>query len=230
MSDQAGLLWWAGRSEEEYIMATGDCGPFNPMAMLHSELLAVVALVRALSLDHIIESGRYRGDSADALSRFGCRVESVELERGTDDDREARERLRGRKDLTLHYGSGTDLVPPMVTPKSIVLIDGPKDHEQISLMETCLERGAAAVAMHDMAKHKLGGRLLAETGLPFVTTSDPEYVDRFRHMDDKCWEALRGNRIMPAPYTWHRGRRVESYAATLSIVVAPELRGSLRPA
>lgn len=229
VSDQANALLLAEQAEGEYRELLPD-GPFNPGAMLYSEMLLVFALLDRLGCTHIVESGRFRGDSTEVFWRMGLAVDSIELTQGDAHDLAARARLEGvmRSSLRLHYGDGEKLGPALVDPSrnTIVVIDGPKGRAQLRMARACLVAGAAAVALHDTAPQKRGGQLLKASRLPYITTAEPSYVERFRYLDEPCWAALAGNTVMPEPYRW-RGRHVPTYAGTLSVVLGPRVRGQL---
>lgn len=217
----------------EYASLSSSCTPYERKGIFHSEMLLVLASIEALGIEHVIESGRARGQSTELIARFcGEReipFDSVELLRSTDDAEVAEERLKGlSSSVNLHYGDAFELLPPLIGRRpTLVLIDGPKGPRQEVLCIECLRHESVkGVLLHDTRSDKdIRGRLerfFPEAG---YYTDDYEYANRFRDLDRDCWlKYVEDNPGAPVlePYR-HLGERMRSYGPTLALIVAEEL-------
>ncbi len=151
-----------------------------------SELFFFYALVAPLRPRRILESGRARAQSTLVLSRLfpEASIISIESEAHSKDVDIAAERLRGCANVTCHFGDSRRLLPEMVEPNDVVLIDGPKDFRALNLGLSLLRSGKPQlVFLHDFW---LGNpvRTFAEHALRSAIFSDaPEWVRRYAHLD-----------------------------------------------
>jgi len=171
-----------------------------------------------------VESGRYRGYStqilAEYLSESGTSVTSIDLERGTEADKAARNRLSGYDNLDLRYGDSRDILSDEIEGSAAVLIDGPKGDVAIELALDCLKREETAlVAVHDLSMDRfyrdISELLFTRT---FFSDND-DFVAAFRHLDDPCWDC--DDIPWQEPYT-HSNETVESYGPTLGLFFGVE--------
>lgn len=155
----------------------------QPSGIMPSEMLAFCALCRDQGVEVVIESGRKHGYSTEVLARclWACEINSIEQSPIAASD--------ARLDfdnLYLVTGSGLSLVP-QVTPHrrpSAVLLDGPKGHAAIALLNQVADRIAFG-AVHDLCAGNEAR--LACAGRDVWYTDDPEFVAEFGHLDEFWW-------------------------------------------
>ncbi|MEO7168728.1 MAG: hypothetical protein ABI787_09375 [Spartobacteria bacterium] len=171
-----------------------------------SEMFFFFSLVAGLNPTRIVESGRARAQSTLVLSRLFPETAIVSLESDPDspDVAVAAERLRDCANVECRFGDSLQLLPELVQPGDVVLIDGPKDFRALKLALRLLdERKPAAVFVHDLW---LGSpvRVFVDRSLRSALLSDePRWVERYAMLDSQQ---------SPAPAT--DGRR-RAYGATI---------------
>jgi hypothetical protein len=102
----------------------------------------------------VIESGRARGQSTAILARSfpALPVISVEYDAGSPDVPVAAQRLAAYANVDLRFGDATAILPAIVEPGDIVLIDGPKGFRGLRLALSLLATGKPSlVFVHDTA-------------------------------------------------------------------------------
>lgn len=213
------LLRVAEGVEGEYAAILDKCRPYQLHGVLPSELLFAFAVFRALGLERILEAGRMYGYSTEVMAHFGAReFVSVELREGTDAAQIAEDALSGLP-VELVYGDAREVIPPLLGPDAMVVIDGPKGEDMAEMAVRCIEAGAGAVLCHDAAPEKPSGQALRKAGLSLTGSSDPAWVQRFRYLDTPTWDlyAEKRGRGHTEPYLYRR-RKMKDYGPTLAIV------------
>ena len=189
-----------------YIALTREL-PRARKGIRHSELLFFYALAAPQQPARIIESGRARAQSTLVLSRLFplASIVSVEADPNSADVAIAAERLRGCANVDCRFGDSISLLPELVEPGDVVLIDGPKGFRALKLALRLLRTGhASAVFVHDLW---LGSttRRFVDRALPSALLSDePRWVERYAKVDS--------NKAIPPPAK--PGER-RAYGATL---------------
>ena len=189
-----------------YIALTSGL-PHAKKGIRHSELLFFYALAARQQPARIIESGRARAQSTLVLSRLfpHASIVSVEADPNSADVAMAAERLRGCANVDCRFGDSIRLLPELLEPGDIVLIDGPKGFRALKLALRLLRTGhASAVFVHDLW---LGSttRRFVDRALPSALLSDePRWVERYATVDS--------NKAIPPPAK--PGER-RAYGATL---------------
>jgi hypothetical protein len=168
----------------------------------------------------IVESGRARAQSTLVLSKLfpQAAIVSLESDAASPDVAIAAERLRDCDNVECRFGDSLALLPEMVRPGDVVLIDGPKDFRALKLAFRLLRGGQASVVfVHDLW---LGSpaREFIERHLPSVLLSDePRWVERYAMLDSS----------KPLPPAESLGNR-RAYGATLGCFEAGRENYSLR--
>jgi predicted O-methyltransferase YrrM len=118
-----------------------------------SEMFFLYALAVPLRPRRILESGRARAQSTLVLSLLfpAATVVSVESNPDSADAEVAAERLRDQKNVECLFGDSRVLLPQLVEPNDLVLIDGPKDFRAVRLALQLLKTGKpSAIFVHDL--------------------------------------------------------------------------------
>lgn len=155
----------------------------QPSGIMPSEMLAFCCLCRDQGVEVVIESGRKHGYSTEVLARCLPECEIISIEQSPIASSDARLDFGN---LSLVAGSGLSLVP-QVTPSrrpSAVLLDGPKGHAAIALLDRVSSRIAFG-AVHDLCAGNEARLACAHRDVWY--TDDPAFVDEFGHLDEFWW-------------------------------------------
>lgn len=200
------------------------CG-FEDRGILNSEMIAVCSYSIMLQVEVFIESGRWRGQSTEVLSTFfegkPIHIESIEVFRD-ENALYVEEKMKERKNITLHYGDANRLVPRLVRKHSgkriAILFDGPKGREALDIFRLALTLSNSIVVgfFHDMRKPTSvmpnNSRREMEISFPrSFFTDDADFVRKFGDLDSSCQVALW------KPYRIN-GKKIGSYGPTLGII------------
>jgi hypothetical protein len=119
-----------------------------------------------------------------AACRPDARIVSIELTAGSADAAEAERRMKAFSNICPLFGDARRLLPLLVLPSDVVLIDGPKRFRAVRLALRLLATGKPDVVfIHDMRKGA-EGRAFLERHLPETLYSDDaEFVERFKYLD-----------------------------------------------
>jgi hypothetical protein len=169
---------------------------YEPRGVLFSEMFFLFATVSGHRPRRILESGRARGLSTHvlALCFSDSRVISIDRDCDSADAACARAKLRHLPNVDLLYGDATMLLPKLVQPDDVVVIDGPKSFRALFLGLNLLEQGAATVFLHDFSRG-LPERDIVESNIPEAFFSDDaEFVARYSYLDQECWAVMDKNR------------------------------------
>lgn len=211
----------------EYKTVLEQSGEYELKGIFHSEMLAFCALIAALRVEHVIESGRARGQSTESIARFingrDIAFDSIEFDPVSPDVAVAKHRLRPVSDrVNLLFGDASNVVPAILDDRAtLVLIDGPKGVGAMQLAIAALRNpNVRAVCIHDVHKNAQPHRRCMEEIFPKIWfTDDAAFVERFSGIDEECWRIQRTGRDMKDWYPYRRGNReMESYSATLGVV------------
>ena len=165
-----------------------------------SEMFFLYCTVRGLAPGQIVESGRARAQSTLVLSLCFPDVPIVSIERNakSEDVPVAEARLAGRANVDCVFGDSRVLMPRLVRPGDIVLIDGPKDLRALKLAILLLRRNDPSVVfVHDCAAGSRA-RLFLERNVPHAIFADaPGFLRQYGYLDrDKAGET-RGLACIP---------------------------------
>jgi len=217
----------AGESALASFETICDGSLFDLKGVLPSEMLFLCAIVRELEADSVVESGRARGVSTALISSFfansGIDIYSIENTKYSLDSKIAEARLKDCKNLHLLYGDAFVRLPRIVQrlKAPVVFIDGPKGKKAVFLCAYLFKefKNIKAVLIHDCYRGSVE-RSLISTFLPnAISSDDPSFVNRFRHLDTACWEKVHAlGDVSTAPYI-QNGKAVESYGHTISAII-----------
>lgn len=129
--------------------------PYESKGILYSEILFLVACLRDVRFDRIVESGRARGQSTLLLSKAfpKKKVLSVEYSEKSPDVPIAAARLADCKNVNLLFGDARKVLPRIVQDDDIVVIDGPKGYRALRLALRLLTEGKVSnVFLHDLTR------------------------------------------------------------------------------
>ena len=183
----AELLADAERLRPDYLARTADLR-HESKGIRRSEMFFLYAALARLQPRSIVESGRARAQSTLVLARLfpEATIVSLESDPHSPDVPIAAERLRECRNVESRFGDSLRLLPEIVQPGDVVLIDGPKDFRALRLAFKLLaQRGAAAVFVHDLW---LGSpaRAFVDRSAPHALLSDePAWVERYAALDRK---------------------------------------------
>jgi hypothetical protein len=201
-------------------------GGFEDRGILNSEMLCVCSVSEALGVDVFIESGRWRGQSTEILSRYfegkPVIVESIEVFRD-ENAFHVEEKMKNRKNIRLRYGDANDVVPRLVKlyagKKIAILFDGPKGGPALDIFRLSLAKNDSIVAgfFHDMRKptEEMPNQSRREMENVFPEaffTDDDDFVKEFGSMDKTCEVALW------RPYHID-GKKIGSYGPTIGLIL-----------
>jgi hypothetical protein len=195
--------------------------PYQEKGMLFSELLLVLAAASSVQPKQVLESGRARGQSTYVLGSClpDFRVISIERDHGSPDVPIAESRLKDMANVYMLYGDAQVLLPGLLQPGDIVIIDGPKSFRALRLALTLLQTGKpACVFVHDVYKG-LPVRRFMDKNIPDAFFSDDkQFIDKFSHVDKPCWDAIANGGL--DGWQPHRfdGAERESYGPTIGCI------------
>lgn len=172
--------------------------PYEPRGILNSEMALILGLAKAYNIDLFIESGRARGQSTYLLAKHlpNAHIDSVERVSSADETY-ARQRVGHMPNVTLRITDGTVWIPEFLQlhqgRRVALLLDGPKGHAALDLMERCAPYLTLGF-IHDMRALDHGEpspyRKAAEERFPNAIYSDnPELVARLSWLDAPVWAA-----------------------------------------
>lgn len=137
---------------------------YRPAGVPHSEILFMLSCLAGTENTRIIETGRGRGQSTLMLSHAleQRSIISIEHSRDSPNEAEAKQRLAKRSNVVLLYGDARKLLPQLVEPGDVVLIDGPKAFRAIRLALRLLASGKVQhVFVHDVTTETPERRFVA---------------------------------------------------------------------
>lgn len=187
--------------------------PYEAKGILYSEMFLFYLCAKAAGAGRIVESGRARGQSTLVLATcFPDRpIVSIEYDERSPDVPVAAARLRGFANVELLFGDATRLLPGMVQPGDVVIIDGPKGYRALRLALKLLAQGRAAmVFLHDVGR-EAPERALLEKHLPATLYSDDPRFARLAHRLD---QPVR--HTIPRGHQWEDGEAPLGYGYTLA--------------
>ena len=110
---------------------------YTVKGIINSKLLLVGSVIKMLECTLIIESGRACGQSTKVLSDFWgtnvYNIQSIEFNKFTENSIIAMKRLKGYKNLKLHFGHLFKIAQNLIERDCCVLIDGSKGRGAIRL-------------------------------------------------------------------------------------------------
>jgi predicted O-methyltransferase YrrM len=193
---------------------------YEDRGVLFSEMFFLFATIGDHRPPRILESGRARGLSALILALCfpDSKIKSIDRDHDSADSACAEKKLRNMPNIDLLYGDSTLVLPKLVQPDDVVMIDGPKSFRALFLGMNLLAQGAAVVFLHDFHRG-LPERELVERNIPEAFFSDDaEFIGRYSYLDRACWEAIekeqRGHR---KPYN-ALGVQQASYGPTFACI------------
>ncbi len=189
-----------------FLAATGSL-THEKKGIRRSELFFFYTLVAPRAPARIVESGRARAQSTLVLSLLfpETAIVSLESDPHSPDVAIAAEKLADRANVDCRFGDSLILLPELVGPGDVVLIDGPKDFRALKLALRLLRsRGPAAVFVHDLWLGSPARRFVDHQLSSALLSDDARWVERYASLDSS----------KPAPSADSSGRR--AYGATLS--------------
>ncbi len=223
----------AEKYTDEYVSIKKEATAFEPKGIFHSELLMLLTYAVSNNIEKIIESGRARGQSTEIIARI-CKkhdieFHSIEFDKNSPDVEVAENRLRPLSDVvTLHYGDGFEIMPRLLDDKrTLIVIDGPKGIYAQKLALLMLKHPPVkAIMLHDTHRDANDARDKLERylGKHLIVSDDYQYVEKFRFLDDECWEITSMNSATSDCGPYKRGKRyMRSYAGTLTCIQNEDL-------
>ncbi len=158
----------------------------EPKGIRRSEMFFFYASVASLQPARIVESGRARAQSTLVLSKLFPQTAIVSLESdGTSPDVPiAAARLRDCANVECLFGDSLLLLPNVVEPGDIVLIDGPKDFRALKLALRLLRGGRPrAVFVHDLWLGSAARRFVDRHLPSAILSDDPRWVQNYASLD-----------------------------------------------
>jgi len=187
------VLRQASRLRDQYERIVKNV-PYEVLGVLNSEVLFLLAAVGSHRPTQVLESGRARGQSTRLLGLCfpEVPVRSVEFDRDSPNEEVAARRLADLPNVELLFGDSREVLPRMLKPGDVVVIDGPKGWRAIKLTLRLLATGLPAfVFVHD-CKEDSEERGFFERHLPTAIYSDhPEWVSAHGDLDSQDSSAVR---------------------------------------
>ncbi len=160
--------------------------PYDNAGIPMSEMFFLLCGMGDQPPARILESGRGGGQSTQVLGhRFRqSAVISVEENDRTPQARAAVKRLAHLGNVDCRFGDSRRLLPELLQPGDVVLIDGPKEFRALKLAFQLLQTGKPRVVfIHDLHVDSPARRFL-DAHLPQAFYSDDaEFVSRYSHLD-----------------------------------------------
>ncbi len=204
---------------------------YEEKGVLFSEMLFLFAAGMHYKPRQILESGRARAQSTLILSLCfpDSRVISIERYSDSADAAIAAARLVNQRNVCILFGDARRLLPYLLLPGDIVLIDGPKRFSALRLAFTLLSTSKPkAVFVHDCYQG-LPERHFLDIHVPEAFSSDHSaFANAFRDLDDPCWQAIRekgGTGWNPYEF---EGKSQISYGPTLMCIPFNPTRSYLK--
>jgi len=194
---------------------------YEAKGVWNSEMLFVCSLVSEIKPEHIIESGRARGQSTEVLARFlrgEIRFDSVELDSDTSDSRVAEARIKKLEPnmVNLHYGDSFVEIPKLIKQKGrrfLCIIDGPKGVAAIELMHCLLaHEKCLGVFMHDFSKNNPLRMYFHIRKFIQFTSEEEGFLEENKHLDSRCYTKNR------KPYWKEKKGHLKSYGPTMIFI------------
>lgn len=215
--------------------------PYEERGILHSEMLAVISMIKELGIEVVIESGRARGQSTamlgEAFEKEGLPIYSIEWLR--DDAAEfAEKNLAKYTNINLLYGDANVVLPELLEKfkdkKVAFLCDGPKGRDAYLLFARVIEDYPNLVVgfFHDCRKSSPAmvnpsrDQIYSFFDRTFFT-DDLEYIESFGEVDENCEAKLEEVNV----HSWRPYLKgfspIGSYGPTIGAVF-PTHRDTLR--
>lgn len=209
-----------GTREIERFRRIAERVPYERKRILYSEMFLFYLGARHAGARRLIESGRARGQSTLLMSLLFPELEivSFEFDRDSPDVPVAAKRLAGCANVELRFGDATAMLPALLRPDDVVLIDGPKGMRGLRLALRCLAfQRCPALFVHDMIQGSVE-RAFADRHLPEALYSDDLRFAALSHvLDDACREAI-------PPGRRFRADRAAGYGFSLACIPARRSR------
>lgn len=181
------LLGEAGILLPRYLAATAGLS-HEKKGIRRSELFFFYASIALNEPRRIIESGRARAQSTLVLARLfpQTAIVSLESDAASPDVAIAAERLRDCDNVECRFGDSLVLLPALVEPGDVVLIDGPKDFRALKLAFRLLGGGKPrAVFVHDLWRSSPPRRFVDRYVRSALLSDEPAWVERYAMLDSK---------------------------------------------
>ncbi len=214
----AGLLERARDHEANYLQRTAGVS-HERKGIRSSELFFLYVAIADREPARILESGRARAQSTLVLARLfpQTAIISIESDASSPDVGIATERLKPYGNVDCRFGDSRQLLPELLRPGDVILIDGPKDFRALKLALRLLRTGKPrAVFVHDLWLGLPARRFVDRYLRTAFLSDDPEWVRQYSHLDSST-------RTPPSP-TGHR----RAYGATFACLPAARDNYSLR--
>jgi hypothetical protein len=127
--------------------------PYEVKGILYSEMAFMFSVLYGKTFGNILESGRARAQSTLLLSQFypEKQIISVEFDKNSPDVAVATERLRNQTNVKQLFGDSFEILPKVLMKNDIVIIDGPKMFDSLTLTFQLMSTGkTGGVFVHDM--------------------------------------------------------------------------------
>lgn len=126
---------------------------YERKGILYSEILFMLACMKGITVQRVLESGRARAQSTLLLAKALPQSEilSIEYDPNSPDVPVATERLRGYSNVKQLFGDAREELPRLLEDGDVVIIDGPKMFRAIRLALNLLATGKTPfVFVHDV--------------------------------------------------------------------------------
>ena len=177
----------AARLRPRYLELTAGVS-HEPKGIRRSEMFFFYASVADSKPARIVESGRARAQSTLVLSRLfpQALIVSLESDATSPDVAVAAERLRDCRNVECRFGDSLVLLPELVRPGDVVLIDGPKDFRALKLAFRLLRGGQPSVVfVHDLWLGSPARQFVDRALRSVLLSDDPAWVERYASLDSQ---------------------------------------------
>ncbi len=181
------LLGEADRLLPHYLAAAADLS-HEPKGIRRSEMFFFFASVASFQPARIVESGRARAQSTLVLAKLfpETTIVSLESDAASPDVAIAAERLRDYPNVECRFGDSLALLPELVQPGDVVLIDGPKDFRALKLAFRLLRNQQPAVVfVHDLWLGSPAREFVDRALRSALLSDEPAWVQRYASLDSQ---------------------------------------------
>ena len=191
------------------------------LGVLFSEVFFIRSVIGDEVPERIIESGRARGMSTLLFSVCfpQTQIVSIEFDGNSPNETFARERLADRDNVELLIGDSRTLMPDLVKPGDVAVVDGPKEFRGLKLAFKILQQCRPKyLFVHDCHQGSIERGVLDDLMPHAFYSDDPEFERHFAAVDEayRDWEGADRDDAW-YPHRFH-GREQPSYGPTYACI------------
>jgi hypothetical protein len=203
---------------------------YQERGILHSEMLAVISVIKELNIEIVIETGRCKGQSTEILAKTLV-IPIISIELIHDENAEfAEKRLSKYSNVNLLYGDVNHLLPQILkenySKRIAILFDGPKGEDAFLIFSNSISNYDNIIAgfFHDCRKPyrkmQANARYIIHNYFDrLFFTDNAQYINLFSLIDKKCEASI--HKITNDSWRpFFKGyEKIGSYGPTIAVVL-----------